>query len=134
MKGELLKRLMAKLGDIKQAGSARKMAKGLGGDETAGAAFKTGQGIGGRTPGGKPFGGPSSGLDDMPGAQNFAGPSSGPLSDPITMRPFSNAEMLKRKLAQMTPEQRAMLMGGAGGLGAGLGAGGLGGYMMGDDE
>jgi hypothetical protein len=130
MKGELLKRLMSKIGGL----PAKRRAAMLGGDEVAGQAFKTGRkGPWGQTAGGAQTN-VSSGLDDIPGAQGVGGPSGGPLTDPMTMRPFSSAEMLKRKLAQMTPEQRAMLMGGAGGLGAGLGAGGLGGYMMGDDE
>jgi hypothetical protein len=133
MKGNLLKTLMAKFGR-KGAGKAaageaddvgaafatraRKNAENLGGDEPMagfGHSFKPGQG--GEF---SPNMGPGAGR---------GGPMGMPF-EPTTQRPFSDFEMLKKKLANMNPAQRAALLAG----GAGLGAGGLGGYMMGDEE
>lgn len=135
MNSDLLKRLLAKgKGAIDELGNipGRFRAAKLGGDEAAGKAFRTGrEGPWGQTAGGKATN-MSANLDD--GLNAGTAPSTGPLATDIyAQRPFSQAEMLKRKLAMMSPQQQAALIAAMGG-GAGLAAGGLGGYMAGNDE
>jgi hypothetical protein len=125
LNSDLLKRLMKKFGKGPAAATddvggafanrARANAKTFGGDEgmAGSGAFRPGESST------SPFSakmGPGAG-------------TGGPLGDPITMRPLNEWELLKRKLSQLSPEQRAAIMG----AGGGLAAGGLGGYMAGDE-
>lgn len=135
MKSELLKRLLAKGKGVLQAGQSKVEDLGrvartamAGGDEVTGQAFKTGR----KGPWGQSAGGggvnQAGSIDDT--VFRGDGPSMGDLStDVFSMRPMSAMDSLKRKLAMMTPEQKAALMG----AGGGLAAGGLGGYLMGDE-
>lgn len=94
-------------------------------DEVTGQAFNTGR----KGPWGQTAGGARANFE---GDGNFVG-SDGLTGGPIAMdlqkmRPLNEWDMIKRKLAMLTPEQKAALMAGT----AGLGAGGIGGYMAGD--
>jgi hypothetical protein len=127
MKSDLLKNLMKKFGfgGAKAEGGmgeafaarARANAKGFGGDEPAagfGHSFTPGKSTGSTF---DPTMGPGAGTGGAVGAANQT-------------RAFSDWEILKQKLARMTPEQKAALMG----AGGGLAAGGLGGYLAGEGE
>jgi hypothetical protein len=128
MNSNLLKNLLSKLGDL--PGRARAAMAG-GDDLMAGAGkFRTGG------DGGQGF------INAGGGAARHANPNTergiemyrqpgGAISTEVQrMVPFDNIEKLKALLARMSPEQKAALMAG----GAGLGAGGLGGYLAGDGE
>jgi hypothetical protein len=121
MKSNLLKNLMAKFGkkgagsaDDVGAAAARSKAAGLGGDD-----MEAGFGNSFR-PGATP-----SAFEPTMGAGAGMGGAMGPAN---SQRPFSEWEILKQKLARMSPEQKAALVG----AGGGLAAGGLGGYIAGD--
>lgn len=126
MDSNLLKNLLSKAGGI----PAKFRAAMLGGDEAmaGGGAFRTG---------GKGAANVSAGGGrGMPGpmsegtALEVGRPMGGALATDVQRTiPFDNMEKLKAMLARMTPEQKAALMAG----GAGLGVGGLGGYLAGDE-
>jgi hypothetical protein len=125
MDSNLLKNLLSKAGGL--PGKFR--AAMLGGDDVAGKAFRTGNKGAGNVSagGGRGMPGPMSSKTDL----EFSGPMGGPLATDVqSINPMGMSEKLKRLLANMTPEQKAALMAG----GAGLGAGGLGGYLAGDSE
>ena len=97
------------------AAAARSKAAGLGGDDMEagfGNSFRPGSA-------------PPSGFNPTMGPGAGMGGAMGPAN---SQRPFTEWEILKQKLARMSPEQKAALMG----AGGGLAAGGLGGYMAGD--
>jgi hypothetical protein len=134
MGSDLLKRLMS-----------RGRTAMMGGDDVAGIgkAFKTGGTPGAGAMGGAGFGGGKSGTFGPGGAKMGPEVMSGetglevarPMGGALTMgegsmRPLDTIERLKMMLQNMSPSQRAALMAG----GAGVGAGGLGGYMAGGDE
>ena len=122
MDSSLLTNLLKKAGNI----PGRFRAARLGGDEAAagaGQAFRTGNKGAANVSagGGRGIPGP---MDD------FAGPQGGALATDVqSINPLGMSEKLKMLLARMTPEQKAALMAG----GAGLGVGGLGGYLAGDE-
>jgi hypothetical protein len=136
MKSELLKRLLAKGKGAIKAGQSKMEDLGrnaraamAGGDEVTGQAFRTGRKghPWGQSPGGASVNQAGT-IDDS--LFRGDGPLMGDLStDVFSMRPMGAMDQLKRKLAMMTPEQKAALMG----AGGGLAAGGLGGYLMGDE-
>jgi subtilisin family serine protease len=128
MNANLLENLLAKLGGIPGKFRAAK----LGGDEAmAGAkkAFRTGRQAGPdyMSAGGKSTAAPE--MSDLT-ALELGRASSGPLGEAAKIGPFDNIEKLKMMLKNLSPQQKAALLAGTGGLGAG----GLGGYMMGDEE
>lgn len=135
MKSELLKRLLKRGKGVIKAGQGKiddlgRVARTAmaGGDEVTGQAFRTGRkGPWGQTAGGQPTNTVGT-IDDT--LFRGDGPTMGDLSTEVySMRSMGAMDQLKRKLAMLTPEQKAALMG----AGGGLAAGGLGGYMMGDE-
>lgn len=134
MNSDLLKRLMQKAGDI----PGRFRSAMLGGDEAmAGAkkAFRSGGsgpagvdprwGVG---PGGK-YGKPNA-TSDATDLELYRQPGGALSTDVAQMSPLGGMDKLKMLLARMTPAQRAALLAG----GAGVGAGGLGGYLAGGSD
>jgi hypothetical protein len=129
-KGDLLKNLLKKFG-YKGAAKAEEGAAGMG-EAFAQRARQNAADFGGDE-GMAAFGhrftpGSSSGSTFEPTMGPGAGMGGG-VGPANQMRAFSDWEILKQKLANMTPAQKAALLSGGGGLAAG----GLGGYLMGDD-
>lgn len=128
MDANLLKNLLSKMGGL--PGKARAAMAG-GDDVMAGAGkFRTGG------DGGQGFVNAGGGAARRPNpntetAIELGRPAGGAISTEVQqMRALGLDERLKMLLARMSPEQKAALMAG----GAGLGAGGLGGYLAGDEE
>ena len=128
MNGNLLKTLLAKAGGV----PSKVRAAMAGGDEAMGgigAKFRSGgkgpYGAPGATAGGQVSQG-------MPLSEGSALELGRPAGGPMAMMGGEPgmSEKLKMLLARMTPEQKAALLG----AGGGLAAGGLGGYMAGDEE
>jgi hypothetical protein len=122
-KGDLLKTLLSKgkrFAGIGEEAAAARRGAALG-DDVAGAPFVSGRVP--NTPKGAvgPDGMP---ISDMPGGASDLMPA---MSG---MRPLNAEERIKMLLARMSPQQKAALLAGSGGLAAG----GLGGYMAGGDE